>query len=165
MAKTNKKLQNKIRLQSSDSKYLKKFRVYPIFFYNRLDKWLKLMSKKGWHIVHCNIFSFLFEKGMPEEKEYFTYGIFSQEGKYDIKLRFPFLEKKYGVEKNKSKINSNNQKTYNILEIDLNKIDVQNDIAYKELVSTRNSLYLRYSIRNFIILLMALIFLAFLFIK
>ena len=127
--------------------YIKKFRIYPYFLYSRLDKWLKSMSKKGWHIVHCGIFFLWFEKGEPKEKEYFTYGLPTHEGKYDISLRHLFLEKTYGVKKRKSKINANEAKTCQIVEIDLEKIDIENDIEYKELVSERNRLYMQHFIR------------------
>ena len=132
----------------SGKQYIKKFRIYPAFLYNRLDKWLKSMSAQGWHIVHCGIFSFLFEKGSPKEKEYFTYTFIPNEGRYDILLRHPCLEKTFGSKKKKSKINSNEMKAYNIVEIDLDKIDIKNNIAYKELVSDRDRLYMWYFIRN-----------------
>ena len=129
-----------------DDQYLKKFRIYPYFLYFRLDKWLKYMSSNGWHIVHCGLFFFLFEKGENSLREYFTYGLSTQEGKYDISMKFPSLEKTYGLKR--SKINSNKKKSYNIVEIDTNRIDIKNDIGYKELVSDRNRLYARYFIRN-----------------
>ena len=137
--------------------YVKKLRIYPAFLYHRLDKWLKQMSADGWHIVDCGILFFWFEKGEPEEKEYFTYGLSTQEGKYSISLRYPFLEKTYGVKKKKSKINSNEGKKHQIVEIDLNRIDVNNDVGYRELIEDRNRLYLRYFIRNFSIILSVLI--------
>ena len=136
-------------------KYKVKFRIYPTFLYCFLDKWLKSMSLKGWHIVDCGIFLFVFEKGEPIEKEYFTYRLSTQEGKYDIALRYPFLEKTYGVENKKSQINSNESKAYQIIEIDINKIDYKNDIGYRELIRDRNRLYLLYFFRNLSILLIA----------
>lgn len=102
------------------------------------------MSEKGWHIVHCGMFFFWFERGAPQKKEYFTYASLTQEGRYSIALRYPFLEKTYGLPKEKSKINSNETKKYQILEIDVNKIDIENDVGYKELINDRNSLYVRY---------------------
>ena len=129
--------------------YIKKFRFYPSFLYHNLDKWLKKMSAEGWHIVHCGIFFFVFEKGEPKNKEYFTYGLSAQEGKYNIALMHPFLEKRYGVKAKRSKINANRSKSLQIVEIDTDKIDVNNDIGYKELISDRNSLYLKYFIKWF----------------
>ena len=126
--------------------YIKKFRFYPTFLYYKLDKWLKTMSAGGWHIVHCGIFFFWFEKGDPESKEYFTYGLSAQDGKYNINLMHPSLERRYGVKAKKSKINANKSKSIQIVEIDTDKIDVNNDADYKELISDRNSLYLRYFI-------------------
>ncbi len=76
---------------SPGKEYIKIIRMYPAFLYHRLDKWLKLMSRSGWHIVHCGLFTFWFEKGKPIEKEYFTYGLSTQEGKYSISLRYPML--------------------------------------------------------------------------
>lgn len=128
--------------------YLRKIKIYPPFLYKRLDKWLKVMSLQGWHIVHCNSLSFVFEKGEPACKEYFTYGLVTQEGKYSISLRYPMLEKTYGLNRKKSKINANRRKKYQVIEIDTDKIDVNNNIEYKELISERNTLYTRYFIRN-----------------
>lgn len=125
-------------------KYIRKFRVYPAFLYKRLDKWLKKMSSKGLHVVDCRFFTFIFEKGEPKEKEYFTYGDAIREGKYSLSMRHPFLEKRYGSEK--SKINKSRRRTHRIIEIDTKKIDIKNDVGYKELISDRNKLYLRYFI-------------------
>lgn len=143
--------------------YVRKFRVYPSFLYSRLDRWLKAMSLKGLHVVHCDMLSFWFEKGLPKEKEYFTYGLATQEGKYNISLKYPLLEKTYGVKSKNSKINSNDKKTYKIVEIDTTRIAVQNDAGYKELITDRNHLYLRYFIRNSTILALSIITLIILF--
>ena len=140
----------------SQKQYIKKMRIYPYFLYGRLDKWLKSMSLQGWHIVHCGLVFFWFEKGEPSEKEYFTYGLSTQEGKYNLSLRHPFLEKTYGVKDKKSKINSNNAKKHQIVEIDLDRIDINNNFGYKELIFDRNRLYLRCFIRNFSIVLISL---------
>lgn len=132
--------------------YVRKTRLYPTFLYNQLDKWLKSMSRNGWHIVHCSTFFFWFEKGETKTKEYFTYGLSTQEGKYNLLLRHPSLEKLYGLRKDKSKINRNKAKSYQIVEIDQEKIDVENDVGYRELIDDRNRLYTRYLIRNISIL-------------
>lgn len=151
---------NKIQFKADPQKqYLKKWRFYPTFMYSHLDKWLNNMSREGWHIVHCNAICFLFEKGAPEEKEYFTYGLSTQEGKYNLSLIHHNIEKTYGVKKHKSKINSNENKIYQIVEIDQNKIDIQNDVGYKELVSDRNRLYLQYFLRNTAVFLLAVLIL------
>ena len=126
--------------------YIKKFRFYPYFLYSHLDKWLKKISLNGYHIVNVGLFTFIFEKGTPQEREYFTYGLSTVEGKYDLSLRFPFLERTYG--RKKSKINSIKNKTYQIVEIDTNKIDIENDVGYRELINDRNRLYMQYFIRN-----------------
>lgn len=131
--------------------YKKKLRIYPPFLYRLLDKWLKKMSSKGWHVVHCNMLFFWFEKGEAKELEYFTYGLHTQEGKYSLVLRHPFIEETYGVKKKKSKINSNETKAYQIVEIDLQKAE-QKNIGYKELVNDRNRLYFLYFLRNFIVI-------------
>ena len=110
--------------------YMRKYRIYPICMYSRLDRWLKKMSLLGWHIVHSGLFSFLFEKGEPAEKEYFTYYTTAPyDAKYSILSRYPFLEKTYGVKKKKSKINSNESKIYLTVEVDLKRIDIQNNIG------------------------------------
>ena len=136
-----------------EKEYLRNFKFYPTFLYDRLDKWLKQMSLNGWHIVDCGAIWFLFEKGEPKEKEYFTHGLNTQEGNYSISLRYPLLEKTYGIKKKKSKINAKDRKSYNIVEIDTNRIDIKNNVGYKELISDRNRLYRRYFIRNLILFL------------
>ena len=129
----------------SQKEYLKRFRIYPIFLYKRLDKWLKSMSLKGWHIVHCGVFIFYFERGLPTAKEYFSYYLIPNEGKYCIMLRHPFFEKKYGLKK--AKINMNERKYHKILEIDCKKIDVERDVGYRELISDRDRLQTLYFIK------------------
>ena len=150
--KTKTLLSHKKNQKKTHKQCIKKFRIYPPFLYSRLDRWLKSMSKKGWHIIHCGTFFFWFERGDPEEKEYFTYGLTTQEGKYSLTLRYPLLERTYGLRNSKSKINSNKTKKYQVVEIDISKIDIENDIGYKELISDRNSLYMRYFIRNCIVI-------------
>lgn len=137
----------------SNNEYAKKIRFYPTFLYFLLDKWLKKMSAQGWHIVHCGIFTFWFEKGKPSEKEYFTYGLSTQEGKYSVSLRYPYLKKTYGVDKKKSVINANENKAHQIVEIDIQRIDVEKDIGYKELIRDRNRLYMAYFLRNLLLCL------------
>lgn len=139
---------------NSKKQYLRKIRIYPYFLYMYLDKWLQDMSSKGWHIIHCGMFSFWFEKGDPKNKEYFTYGCYTHEGKYSFELRYPFLEKTYGMKEKKSKINSNKNKTHTIIEIDLNRIDIENNVGYKEMISDRNRLYLKLFIRDVSIILL-----------
>ena len=146
--KKAKKLKSDKAQTGCTKKYVRKFRIYPAFLYHRLDKWLKKMSINGLHIVDCGLFSFLFESGEKSEKEYFTYGLSSQEGKYNIQLRYPNLEEVFGLKKEKSKINSSKSKGYQIVEIDTERIDVKNDVSYIELINDRNRLYLRYFIRN-----------------
>ena len=119
-------------------KYIKKFRIYPSFLYARLDKWLKKMSLSGWHIVHSGLLFFVFERGEPAIKEYFTYTHLTNEGKHNLSLMFPFLEETYGVKAKKSKINANKAKKHQIVEIDTQKIDVEKDVGYLELIRERN---------------------------
>ncbi len=135
-------------VREKNKRYLKKFRIYPAFLYNRLDKWLKSMSLKGWRLVRCGIFSFLFESSEIKEREYFTYDATKREGKYSLSMRHPFLEEKYGIKKKKSKINAQERKPYLIVEIDTQKIDIQNDVGYKELLADRKRLSLLYFLRN-----------------
>ena len=135
---------------------IKKIRTYPSFMYHRLDKWLKAMSLKGWHIVHAGWFIFVFKKGEPSKKEYFTYGLSTQEGKYNLTLMYPMLEKTYGVKPKQSAINSNKRKAYNIIEIDTKRIDVEHDAGYQELLNDRNRLYTKYFLRNSIILILGI---------
>lgn len=133
--------------------YIKKHRFYLSVFYPCLDKWLKKMSSRGFHIVHCSLFTFWFEVGVPLAKEYFTFSEVLNEGKYSILLRHPSFQVKYGVKKSKSTINDNESKAYQIVEIDLERINVKSDIGYKELVSDRNALCRRYVLRNICLLL------------
>lgn len=162
----NKKYRKNGFNKDPNKKYIIRFRIYPGFLFRFLDKWLKKMSAKGWHVVHVGIIFFWFEKGEPMDKEYFTYGLSTQEGNYSIQLRYPFLDKTYGVKEKKSIINANKNKKTNVVEIDTERIDVKTNMGYKELVSDRNRLYLRYFVRNilvYIILIIVLvIFLVFL---
>lgn len=152
--------------KSSDKRYIKKIRLYyPSFLYKRLDRWLKNMSLKGWHIVDCRIFCFVFEKGEPKEKEYFTYGLPTIEGKYSVSMRHPFLEKLYGVSKKKSRINRNEKKSYCIVEIDTQKIDVQNDVGYKELINDRDKLYLLFFLTRTLPIIICIVLALMFFIK
>lgn len=93
-------------LKNPSKQYKKIYRFYPQCMYHQLDKWLKQMSAKGWHIVHCSIFYFLFEKGNPQQKEYFTYSADSPhrgEGRFSISMRYPFLSSHFGVKKKSQK--------------------------------------------------------------
>ena len=130
-----------------------KVRIYPICLFSRLDNWLKEMSKAGWHLVDYGIITYVFEKGPPSDKEYFSYSCSRiGDGKYDIALRHPLLNKTYGVKKKKSKLNSRNSFSGNtIIEIDTSRIDIENDLGYKELVSDRNRLYTMLTIRNSVV--------------
>ena len=135
-------------------KYFRKFRIYPSFMYHRLDKWLNKMSLKGFHLVDSNLISFLFEQGPKKDIVYFTYtagGFRNDDGNYSIPLRYPFLIKTYGVKKKYSKLNRNEAKSYLTIEIDTQKIDIENDVGYKELINDRNRLYRKRAIRNTII--------------
>ena len=127
--------------------------------YARLDRWLKKMSSLGWHIVHTGSFSFLFEKGEPSTKEYFTgfYHWLRGDIKYNVLLLHPLFEKTYAVKKKKSKINSNETKKHLIVEIDLAKIDVQNNVEYKKIILERNRLHLLFFIRNAAMIIFSLI--------
>lgn len=138
------------------TQYIKKYRFYPNFMYSSLDKWLKKMSLSGFHIVHCSLFTYWFEIGTPIEKEYFTYGDPINEGKYSIALRYPLIEKTFGINKKLSKINNNKLKAHNIIEIDLQKIDAKTDIRYNELIKDRNRLYLSFFLRNMFFILVAI---------
>ena len=118
------------------------------------------MSNSGFHLVDSNLISFLFECGEPKNKVYFTYTAESgrnDDGKYSIPLRYPFLKKTYGVKPKYSKLNKNQSKTYLTVEIDTKKIDIENDVGYKELLNDRNELYCRRAIRNVFILLIAIL--------
>lgn len=144
-------------LKNPSKQYKKIYRFYPQFMYHRLDKWLKQMSAKGWHIVHCGIFYFLFEKGVPLQKEYFTYSVdapLRSEGRFSISMRYPFLKSHFGVKKKKSKINSNSNKAYQIVEIDVNKVA---DYEYAELKEDRNRLYKIKAIINVSVFILMLI--------
>ena len=147
-------------IKDTSKKYTRKFRLYPSFAYKRLDKWLNKMSLSGWHLVDSNLVSFLFEYGTPQNKVYFTYDAgwgLNDVGKYSIPLRYPFLDKTYGVKPKYSKLNSNQAKTYLTLEIDTQKVDTQNDVGYKELLMDRDMLYSKLAIRNALVLLLVAI--------
>ncbi len=117
--------------------------------YSRLDKWLEQMSLTGWHVVHCSCYVFWFEKGEPMKKVYFTPVNYRNNGtKYNLERKYPFFDVAYGMDKKKSKINANITKTLPILEIDIQRIDIQRNEGYKKLVAGRNILSLQCFIRN-----------------
>ena len=147
-------------VKDPSKKYIRKFRIYPSFAYNGLDKWLNRMSNLGFHLVDSNLISFLFECEAPKNKIYFTYDAGcgrNDDGKYSIPLRYPFLEKTYGVKPKYSKLNKNQSKTYLTVEIDTQRIDIENDVGYKELINDRNKLYNKRAIRNVFIFLLAIL--------
>ena len=130
---------------------IKRFRIYPPFLYSKLERWLKRMSCQGWHLVSrkfCVIY--YFEKGKQEEKEYFVWDpTYTGEGKYSISLRYPDLIKTYGVPKKKSLLNKYAVEKYDtIVEVNTEKIDIENDIGYKELKYDRDRLYRLRFFRN-----------------
>ena len=129
---------------------IKKIRFYPRCLFFLLDKWLKQMSKQGWYLVNYNLLVYEFEKKTPCEKEYFSYTCdWIGEGKYSISLRYPLLQQTYGVKKKKSMLNRNYRfQGTTILEIDTQKIDVEKDPGYHELIHDRNRLYTMYTLRN-----------------
>ena len=146
--------------RQAGKEYLKKIRWYPPCLYHLLDKWLCQMSTAGWHIVDCTLFSFLFEKGKPEDRRYFTYSIDmprADAGKYSIPMRYPMLEKTYGVHPKKSKINANKQKVYKIVELNREAIDTKYKISYCEMLNDRNRLYKMRAVRNLLLCIIAII--------
>lgn len=146
---------------NSKSKIIRKFRYYPDCFFFMLDTWLKRMSQNGYHLVDYGIITYIFEKGNPENREYFTYSCDRiGEGKYSISLRYPNLEKTYGVKRKKSKLNKANvTKGVTVLEVDIDRILTTSDIGYRELVKDRNKLYFIRAIRNSAIFLLMLLIL------
>lgn len=142
------------------NKMIKKIiKIYPPVMYFLLEKWLRKMSSNGWHLIKRKFFIYYFEKGEPEKREYFVWSpSYTGEGKYSIPLRYPKLTITYGKKKQKSKLNKNSYlKHETIIEIDTQKIDIQNDVGYKELIDDRNRLYLRCFIRNLCIVITILL--------
>jgi hypothetical protein len=112
-----------------------------------LEKWLKKMSNKGWHLVSRKFaIIYYFEKGLPEDKEYFVWSpTYTGEGRYSIDMRYPSLAKTYGKNKKKSKLNNNSFKnSVNIIEVDPQK----KDYAFDELRHDRNRIYILQYIVN-----------------
>lgn len=146
---------------SSKQKKIRKYRYYPDCCFFALDTWLKRMSRNGYHLVDYGIITYVFEKGKPKDREYFTYSCDRiGEGKYSIRLRYPNLDKTYGVKRKKSKLNQANvSKGVTVLEIDTNRISTEDDIGYKELIKDRNRLYLIRAIRNAVVVLLMLMML------
>ena len=128
---------------SSNKEIKKVLRFYPCCLYFLLEKWLKQMSLSGWHLIERKSFIYCFEKGKPQNREYFAWDpTATGMGKYSIPMRYPFLIKTYGKHKKKSQLNRNSlQKGDTIMEVDTERIDVSSDVGYKELVSERNRLY------------------------
>lgn len=120
-------------------------RIYPPVVYFLLEKWLKKMSTKGLHLVNCNFgIIYRFEKGIPEEKEYFVWDTTrTGEGKYSIELRYPLLRKEFGVKEKRSKLNKNSsRKHFNIIEVDKTKLNTEQNLFFSYLRKERNRLYL-----------------------
>ena len=91
----------------TDKEIIKKIFICPAFLFSRVEKWLKEMSLKGWHLIRrewgC---VYYFEKGEEKEKVYFVWESTTRgEGKYSIPLRYPNLMRTYGIKKKKSKLN------------------------------------------------------------
>ena len=124
-------------------KYIRKYRYFPVFMYDKLDIWLSKMSLSGWHIVDSKAFSFVFEAGTPADKRYFSYST-SEHKKYPFKYvlsdKYPFFDSFYGVKNNKSKINKNETKNIHTVEIDTERIDTECDAGYKEIFDFRRKL-------------------------
>lgn len=146
-------------MRKNTGEYKKEYRMFPMCTFFLLDKWLGKMSQSGWHLVDYGLFMYRFQKGEPCNKEYFTYTTSGVgEGKYSIPLRYPLLDKTYG--KKKSVLNRiNKTKGITILEIDNKKIDIQNDIGYKELKKDRNKLYALMTIRDSAAIAIMIVFL------
>lgn len=143
----------------SNSNRIRKIRFYPECFLFMLDVWLKRMSQDGYHLVDHGIITYIFEKGIPENREYFTYSSDrTGEGKYSISLRYPDLKKTYGKNRKKSKLNkANNSKGNIVLEIDTDRISLADNIGYKELVHDRNRLYFFRTVRNIVVIMLMLL--------
>lgn len=145
-------------------KIIKKIRIYPMCLLFLQDKWLKKMSLEGWHLIDYRPLIYVFEKGIPCNKEYFSYSsVRIGDGYYDVLLRHPNFLQTYGVKKKKSKLNKKRViKGNNIIEIDTNHLDIEKDIGYQELKRDRNKLYFFMTLRDigvmiFIILLIVLL--------
>ena len=150
----------------NESKLIRKIRIYPDFLYSRLEKWLHKMSLKGLHLVKRKFgIIYYFEKGEPEEKEYFAWSpTATGEGKHSIPLRYPHLEKQFGVKKKNSKLNKNATLKYDtIIELDRDLIYGEKKIAYQELISDRNRLYMQKFIKFSLIMALVAVILAVLF--
>lgn len=145
-------------------KTIKKYRFYPSFLFFRLDRWLKKMSAKGWHLIEYGSISFTFEEGEPCDKEYFTYhyggGVQKGGDKYCLPTMHPFINKVYGIHRKRSRLNketSCHSAPYVIIEIDQDRIDVKADIGYLELRRERIWLAALDHLRFFPIILIGLL--------
>ena len=150
----------------SNSNRIRIYRFYPDCLFFLLDAWLKKMSKNGYHLVDYGIITYVFEKGNPEDREYFTYSCDRiGEGIFSILLRYPNLANTYGKKKKRSKLNkSNHSKGRTILEIDTDSISLKNNIGYNELIKDRNRLYFVRAVRDiafFLFMILILIVLYF----
>lgn len=143
------------------SNKIRKIRYYPDCFFFMLDKWLKRMSQNGYHLTDYGIVTYIFEKGNPEDREYFTYSCESiGDGRFSVALRYPNLANTYGKKKNKSKLNKANiSKGVTIVEIDTARISIFENIGYKELIKDRNRLYCLRALRNVAVVLAMLMIL------
>lgn len=130
-----------------------KYKFYPSFRYRKLELWLKEMSEQGLCLIDYGFLKYVFKESEVSSRIYFVFncgGVHKDEGKYSILLKYPLLEKEYGLSSHRSFLNKNMKnkiKHKNILEIDSDKL---NDGFY-ELVAERDKLYLKRTIKNIIV--------------
>lgn len=124
---------------------LRKFRFYPRFLLSRMDKWLSKMSADGWHVIYVGMLRFVFEKGVPENKLYFSYlDDYPYSSMYSMPRSVYSFVRKYRVSKKKSKVNLNTERLkcyYKVTELDLEKLDPNTNEEYKDFVRARDDLY------------------------
>lgn len=140
---------------------IKKYRFYPYWLFFLQDKWLLEQSKNGLRLVDYGFFCYVFEQYSGEEIVYFSYhrglaGYRKGDAKYDLLLRHPFLERKYGKKKKNSKLNNIITEKHNKIIIEISP--KKNDYGYSELVHDRNKWHFLHCIRNIVGALLVFIF-------
>ena len=140
-------------------KIVTKYRFYPSWLFFLQDKWLMKQSQNGLKLIDYGIFSYVFIQSLPQKTIYFSYtglgGSHNGEGKYNLRLRHPFLEKVYGKSPKRSRLNSNVRKKHRkiIIEIDPQKTNY----AYDELVHDRNKWHLLAWLRIYLMIILGIL--------
>ena len=114
--------------------------VLPAFYF-LLDGWFRRMSRRGWVLVDYKKYKFTFERGMPKEREFFTYHV-SRTDKRDnrLPLRYPDLRRQFGTPKQYSKLNAGLHNDDGVAVLEIHEKNLGRE-EYRKLRRDRNLMY------------------------